>query len=119
MECLKDVRLHIVRVELGLTLLVLLELRAHVLGDLLLLDLHLVDNGIVVLLLGGVLFLDVSHLLAKSAQFLDSRRQLCLFLLNFLLDLLHQLGKFLQGMALVFIELLFQLRYTLNLVLNG
>ena len=119
MEGFEDVCLHVVRVELRLALLVLLELRAHVLGDLLLFDLHLLDDGVVVLLLVGVLLFDISHLLAESAQFLDSRRQLRLLLLHFLLDLLHQLGQFLQRMALVFIELLFQLRYALNLVLNG
>ena len=119
LECLEDVSLHVVRVELRLALLVLLELRAHILGDLFLLDLHLVDNGIVVLLLGLVLLLNVGHLLAESAQFLDSRRQLSLLLLDLLLNLLHKLGQLLKRVALVFIQLLLQLRNALNLVLNG
>ena len=51
LERLKDVGLHVIRMELGFTLLVLLELRAHVLSDLLLFELHLVNNFVILLLL--------------------------------------------------------------------
>lgn len=96
LERLKDVRLHVVRVELRLALLVLLELGAHILGDLLLLLLHLLYNGVVVLLLAHVFLLHICHALAQRSQLFNSRRQLSFLFFDFLLDLLNESRKFLQ-----------------------
>ena len=96
LECLKDVRLHVVRVELRLALFVLLELRAHFFGDLLLFDLHLVDDGVVGLLFSSIFVLDVSHLLAQRSQFLYSWRKLSFLFFHILFNLLNKLGQFLQ-----------------------
>ena len=118
LERLKDVCLHVVRVELRLVLLVVLELGAHVLGDLLLLKLHLVDDGVIILLLDRVLLLNLSHPGAERSQLLDAWSQLCLLLFDFLLNLLDQGSQLLQGLALVVVELLFELGGHIDLVLN-
>ena len=118
LERLKDVRLHVVRVELRLALLVLLEHRAHVFGDLLLLGLHLVHHGVVVLFLRVVFLLNLGHSLAKSPELLDAWRQFRFLLLDFLLDALDDCGQFLQRLTLVVVELLLQFRHALNLVFD-
>lgn len=92
LESFKDVRLHVVRMELGLGLLVLLELRAHVFGDLLLFSLHLLNDSIVVLLFALVLIFNLGHLLTDGSQLFNTRRQLRLLFLHLLLDLLDQHG---------------------------
>ena len=119
LECLENVRLHVVRVELRLVLLVVLELRAHVFGDLLLFELHLVDNGVIVLLLNGVVFLNLSHPRTQRSELLNARGQLSFLLLDLLLDLLHQSRQLLQRLALVVVKLLFQFRSHVYLVLDG
>ena len=96
LESFKDVSLHVVRVELGLGLLVFLELRAHVFGDLLLFSLHLLNDSIVVLLLALVLVFNLGHLLTDGSQLFNAWRQLRLLLLHLLLDLLDQHRQLLQ-----------------------
>ena len=81
--------------ELRFALFVLLELGAHVLSDLLLLEFHLLDDSIVFLLFCGILFLNVCHSLADGSEFLNAGRQLCLLFFNLLFDLLNEGGKFL------------------------
>ena len=78
----KDVCLHVVRVELGLGLLVFLELRAHVFGDLLFFSLHLLNDSIVVFLLALVLVFNLGHLLTDGSQLFNAWRQLRLLLLH-------------------------------------
>ena len=117
LERLKDVCLHVVRVELRLVLLVVLELRAHVLGDLLLLKLHLVDNGVIILLFDRVLLLNLGHPGTERSQLLNAWCQLCLLLLDLLLNLLDQGSQFLQGLTLVVVELLFEFGGNIDLVL--
>ena len=119
LESFEDVSLHVVRVELRFGLLILLELRAHVLGDLLLLSLHLLNNSIIVLLLALIFVFNLRHLLTNSTQLLDTGRQFSFLFFDLLLDLLNKAGEFLQGLALIVIHLLFQLRHALNLVLDG
>ena len=118
LECLKDVGLHVIRMELRFALLVLLELRAHVLSDLLLLQLHLVHDLVVVLLLTQVLLLHVRHPLAQRSQLLDTWRQFSFFLFHFLLDLLDERCQLLKRLALVIVHLLLQLRHALNLIFD-
>ena len=119
LEGLEDVGLHVVRVELGLALLVFLELGAHVLSDLFFLKLHLLDMSVVILLLDVVFFLNIGHSLANISEFLDSWRELSLLFFDVLLDLLDERGKFLEGLALVIVKLFFQFGDTLDLVFDG
>jgi len=95
LECFKDVRLHVVRMELGLSFFIFLELRAHVFSNLLLLELHLLDNCIIVSLLRLIVFLDISHAGAECSEFLDAWRQLGFLLLYLLFNLLNECGQFL------------------------
>lgn len=105
--------------ELRLALLVLLELRAHVLRDLLLLELHLVHDLVIVLLLAQVLLLNIGHPLTKRAQLFDSWRQFSLLLFYILLDLLDERSQLLERLALIVVHLLLKLRHALDLILNG
>lgn len=105
--------------EFRLALFVLCEHGAHVFGDLLLLGLHLGDNGVIVLLLGVVFLLDLGHSLAEGPELFDAWRQLGLLLLDLLFDALDNGGQFLERLTLVVVKLLFQLGHALNLVLNG
>lgn len=82
--------------ELRFSLLILLELRAHVFSDLLLLTLHLLNYSIVILLLALIFILNLGHSLANGTKFLDSRRQLSFLLFDLLLNLLNKAGKFLK-----------------------
>lgn len=82
--------------ELGFALFVLLELGSHFFSDLFLLELHLLDYGVIILLLCRVFLLNISHFRADSTELLDARRQLRLLLLHLLFNLLDELGQFLQ-----------------------
>jgi len=83
-----------------------LEHRSHVFSDLLLFQLHLVDNEVVLFLFIVVLLFNISHLLAEGPQLFDSGCQLCLFFFHFLLDLLDKKRQLLHGLALVVVQLL-------------
>jgi len=63
--------------------------------------------------------LDISHSLANISQLLDTGCELGLLFFDVLLNLLDELGKFLEGLALVVVKLLFEFRDTLNLVFDG
>ena len=104
--------------ELGLSFFIFLELRAHVFGNLLLLELHLLDNCIIVSLLRLIVFLDISHAGAECSEFLDAWRQLSFLLLYLLFNLLNECGQFLQRLTLVIVKLLFKFRHALNLILD-
>ena len=82
--------------ELGLSFFIFLELRAHVFGNLLLLELHLLDDCIIVSLLRLVVFLDISHAGAERSKFLDTWRQLSFLFLYLLFNLLDEGGQFLE-----------------------
>ena len=118
LESFKDVGLYVVRMELGLSLLVFLELRAHVFGDLLFFSLHLLNDSIVVLLLALVLVFNLGHLLTDGSQLFNAWRQLRLLLLHLLLDLLDQHRQLLQRLALIVVHLLLQFGDSLNLIFH-
>ena len=81
--------------ELGLSFFIFLELRAHVFGNLLLFELHLLHDCIIVSLLCLIFFLDISHAGAERSEFLDARRQLSFLFLYLLFNLLNECGQFL------------------------
>ena len=92
LECLKDVSLNVVRVELALIFLVLVQLVAHVLLQSLLLNIDLRLGGIVVSLLLIILTFALSELVSESAKLFDFRSQTCLFVLDFVVNLRNESG---------------------------
>ena len=75
--------------ELGLSFFIFLELRAHVFGNLLLFELHLLHDSIIVSFLGLVVLFNISHSRAERSEFLDAWRQLSFLFLYFLFNLLN------------------------------
>ena len=87
LECLKDVCLDVVAVELRLSLLVLSEHGAHFLLYALFLLLELADNEIVLFFLFIVFDLHFGHALPDRPHLLDVWGQLGLLVLHLFLDL--------------------------------
>lgn len=118
LEGLINVGLNVVLVESALTLLVLLQVAAHVLVKALLLLVQVRLHRLVVTFALIVLHLDLGELITQSPQTFDLRSQFLFLIFHFDINPLNQCGKLLQRLALDIVQLLLQLRNSLNLVLN-
>ena len=118
LEGLINVGLNVVLVESALTLLVLLQVAAHVLVKALLLLVQVRLHRLVVTFTLIVLNLDLGELITQSPQTFDLRSQFLFLIFHFDINPLNQCGKLLQRLALDIVQLLLQLRNSLNLVLN-
>lgn len=118
LEGLIDVRLNVVLMESWLTLLVLLQIASHVLVKALLLLVQVRLNRLVVAFALVVLDLDLGELIAQGSQTFDLRSKLLFLILYLNINPLNQRRQLLQRLALHIVQLLFQLRDALDLILH-
>ena len=118
LEGLVDVRLNVVLVESWLALLVLFQVAAHVLVKTLLLLVQVRLHWLVVAFALVVLDLDLGELIAQGSQTFDLRGKLLFLILYLNINPLNQRRQLLQRLALHIVQLLLQLRNTLDLILH-
>jgi len=118
LESFHYVSLNVVGVELSLRLLVLIIVLSDVLVHPFFLALNSRLYAIVHLLLLRVFSFNFSEFGSQRAQFLDLRRQSVLLVLALSVNLLHEGGEFLEGLAFDVVKLLFELGDALDLVFD-